>query len=77
MPGDPRECRQHAVRCLELARTVSSPLAKEKFVSLAATWMQLAVQLEMTLSLLESEQRTGAGLIDVPSYHSFPKRLPG
>ena len=55
MPGDPRECRQHAVRCLELAQTATSPQAKEKFVSLAATWLHLALQLETALALLEAE----------------------
>jgi hypothetical protein len=55
MPGDPKECREHAIRCLELARTASSQEAKEKFISLAATWQHLAGQLEVTLAILESD----------------------
>ena len=43
MPGDPKECRQHARRCAELART---PEAREQFLSLQQSWMRLAAALE-------------------------------
>lgn len=55
MPGDPKECRQHALRCLELARTTINPGAKQRFVDLAATWQCLANQLESAIALLEEE----------------------
>ena len=45
------------MRCLELARTASSPQAKEKFGSLAATWVHLAIELEKALALLEAENK--------------------
>jgi len=28
MPGDPKECRQHAERCAELARLASTPASE-------------------------------------------------
>jgi uncharacterized protein Yka (UPF0111/DUF47 family) len=61
MPGDPKECREHAVRCLELARTASSPEARDKFISLAATWQQLASELETAMALLESAKEAVPG----------------
>jgi hypothetical protein len=52
MPGDPKECRQHALRCLELAKTASSPQVKSKFLDLANTWNRLAADLEETQALM-------------------------
>jgi hypothetical protein len=46
MPGDPKECRQHALNCVRLAQTSSTPQAIEEFASLANTWLRLAADLE-------------------------------
>ncbi len=46
MPGDPKECRQHASRCAELAAIVATPDAREQFLSLQKSWMRLAADLE-------------------------------
>ena len=54
MPGDPKECRQHALTCARLAQTLASPQARERFASLANTWLRLADDLERTLALLET-----------------------
>ena len=66
MPGDPKECRQHALACVRLAQTSASPQAREEFANLARTWIRLADDLEQTLVLpdvLEDEtspdRRTG------------------
>jgi hypothetical protein len=66
MPGDPKECRQHALTCVRLAQTSASPQARERFASLANTWLRLAEDLERTLALLgtfddedERERLTG------------------
>jgi len=32
MPGDPKECRQHARRCAELASVATTPEAREQFI---------------------------------------------
>jgi hypothetical protein len=53
MPGDPRECRLHAVKCLELARSAKSKTIKNNFVNLAATWQALVNQLEAQQALVE------------------------
>ena len=46
MPGDPKECRQHARRCAELASIATTPEAREQFLSLQQSCMRLAADLE-------------------------------
>ena len=53
MPGDPKECRDHAKRCLEIAATSPSSLTKAKFEDLAQTWMRLATDLEHAKRLVD------------------------
>lgn len=54
MPGDPRECRQHALSCLRLAQTSASPQARERFANLARTWIRLADDLERSQAFLNA-----------------------
>jgi hypothetical protein len=61
MPGDPQECRQHALKCLELAKTASAPM-KARFLEMAQTWTKLANDLEGMQRLLiqiEGEPKDG------------------
>ena len=54
MPGDPKECRQHAKRCLELASDAPpSSLTRARFENLARTWLRIARDLEIAKSLLD------------------------
>jgi hypothetical protein len=53
MPGDPKECRRHALTCARLAQTATSPQAREELAHLASTWIKLAEDLERTLALIE------------------------
>lgn len=53
MPGDPKECRNHAAHCADLALSSSSSLARERFEGLAKTWLRLAVDLESSQALLD------------------------
>jgi hypothetical protein len=46
MPGDPKECRQHARRCAELASAATTQEAREQFLSLQMSWIRLAADLE-------------------------------
>ena len=46
MPGNPKECRQHARRCAELASVATTPEAREQFLSLQMSWIRLAADLE-------------------------------
>jgi hypothetical protein len=48
MPGDPKECRRHALACVRLAQTSPSQQAREQFTNLARTWINLADDLEKT-----------------------------
>ena len=66
MPGDPKECRQHALNCVRLAQTSLTPQAREQFANTARTWIRLADDLERTSVILdvegddaEPERRTG------------------
>jgi hypothetical protein len=53
MPGDPKECREHAKNCLRMAAEAPSQLARVRFEKLAETWMRLATDLEHAKALLE------------------------
>jgi hypothetical protein len=53
MPGDPRECRKHAVRFTELAAEAKISALKEHFLILSKIWEGLALELERTTSLLK------------------------
>jgi hypothetical protein len=54
MPGDPKECREHAKCCLELASEAPpSSLARARFEELAQTWIRLASDLERANALLK------------------------
>ena len=55
MPGDPKECRQHALACVRLAQTSTTPELRHHFASLARTWVRLADDLERTLAVLDAE----------------------
>jgi hypothetical protein len=56
MPGDPKECRQHAACCAELARLASTPEARDKFLSLQITWIRLALELDQARALIDATQ---------------------
>jgi hypothetical protein len=56
MPGDPKECRQHAARCAELAVAARTPQLRTTFLALSKNWEKLAIQLEDAFAkLTESE----------------------
>ena len=52
MPGDPKECRQHALNCVRLAQTAVTPQSREHFANLAQTWVRLAEDLERAQAFL-------------------------
>jgi hypothetical protein len=56
MPGDPKECRQHAERCAELAGLASTPEGRETFLSLQMTWSRLAAELDRAGALINAMQ---------------------
>ena len=54
MPGDPKECRQHALNCVRLAQTATTPQSREQFANLAQTWVRLAEDLERAQCFLNA-----------------------
>jgi hypothetical protein len=54
MPGDPKECREHAANCKRLAEEAPTPAAREHFSRLAAQWERLASELESARVFLET-----------------------
>jgi len=52
MPGDPKECRQHALNCVHLAKYASTAELRDHFAKLARTWITLADELEQSEALL-------------------------
>jgi hypothetical protein len=63
MPGNPEECRQHALACVRLAQTSATPQGRDHFAKLARTWITLAEDLERNRFFLDDEsepsKRTG------------------
>ena len=53
MPGDPKECRDHAKRCWQLASETKNPELRESLTDLAQTWARLATDLDVTRALIE------------------------
>lgn len=52
MPGDPRECRRHAVRCAELAINVKDAEFKAIYLALSKQWEMFALELEGAEAML-------------------------
>jgi hypothetical protein len=53
MPGDPKECRLHALRCAELATTAKTPQLRATFLDLSKSWVRLAEKLEKSHALMD------------------------
>jgi hypothetical protein len=54
MPGDPKECRQHALNCMLLAKQTANQESKQTFLGLSQSWTRLAVELENAQALLDT-----------------------
>ena len=52
MPGDPKECREHALHCEQLAETVATLTGQQIFLDLARSWRRLAAELKSAQSFL-------------------------
>jgi hypothetical protein len=53
MPGDPKECREHALHCDRLAQEANTRAQAEVFRNLARQWLKLAIELERAHALLD------------------------
>jgi hypothetical protein len=54
MPGDPKECREHAAHCRALSAQATNPSARQTFTNLAEHWERLAAELESAKSFLQA-----------------------
>ena len=54
MPGDPKECREHARRCAELAKVATTQEAREQFLSLQMSWIRLAADLDNAKAFIDA-----------------------
>ena len=59
MPGDPKECREHARRCAELAKAATTQEAREQFLSLQMSWIRLAADLDNAKAFIDALERDG------------------
>jgi hypothetical protein len=46
MLGDPKECRLHAMNCMQLIEDTANPEMRRIFVDLAHHWNRIAIELE-------------------------------
>jgi hypothetical protein len=54
MPGDPKECRENAKRCLEFAQAARTEADRERFAGLFQRWLALATDSEAANVLLRN-----------------------
>jgi hypothetical protein len=54
MPGDPKEYREYAKRCLKIAQETTNPALRASLEEIAQHWLRLAADLEATKPLLEA-----------------------
>jgi hypothetical protein len=52
MPGDPQECRKHALRCADFAHSARTQELKQTLIQLSKSWMKLAIELERAKEIL-------------------------
>jgi hypothetical protein len=71
MPGDPKECRLNAARCLMLAERASNPVKRQSLATLAETWTRLAAEFESDQALLNALCELEFG----EPYHALPVAL--
>jgi hypothetical protein len=76
MPGDPRECRRHALRCAELAVSARSEQLKAALLELSKNWEHLAIDLENgTATIDEVEVVSSMVRRSLDDLTAFPKSL--
>jgi hypothetical protein len=53
MPGNPKECREHAKNCLQMAKEATTDSGRQTFQLLAERWLVLAAELEAAEALIK------------------------
>ena len=78
MPGDPKQCRSNAARCLTLAKRSTSPARREHFVAMAEIWNKLAAENASDEHILDalSELKLGETYEALPFLLNIHSRAP-
>jgi hypothetical protein len=58
MPGDARECRRRAARCVALANGSKIENEKQRLMALASTWARLAGKIERSEPTIADGMKT-------------------
>jgi hypothetical protein len=58
MPGDARECRRRAARCVALANASKIETEKQRLMALASTWARLADKIELSEAIVADSTKT-------------------
>jgi hypothetical protein len=53
MPGSPKQCRRHALACMQISQASAPPDVREHFAGLARTWLRLAGDIESGQALID------------------------
>jgi hypothetical protein len=61
MPGDPKQCREHAKKCADMASKATNPQHKQLLTNLAQSWTKIALELERSLALMDAYPPPRAG----------------
>ena len=56
MPGNPKECRQRALRCTELAKKATDSQLQAVLRMLAKRWLRMAAELELAEVLRDERE---------------------
>jgi hypothetical protein len=59
MAGDPKQCREHAAQCKDLAAHTLDRRATAAFMDLAETWERLAAELESSQVFVRAMEQIG------------------
>ena len=54
MSGDPKQCREYALQCANMASGATNPDHKQLLTNLAQSWLNLAIELERTHALVDA-----------------------
>ena len=71
MPGDAKQCRLNAARCLKLSERAKYPARRQSLAALAETWAKLAAENESDQALL----RTLSELEFDEPFYALPEAL--
>ena len=52
MPGDPKRCREHSLRCAELAMTAPTPELKLQLIELSKNFLNLSLEMERNIAIM-------------------------